>query len=71
MTPIIIHKLSIVEKEASETQYWLELLKETRIGEPKEVDALLDEASQLLTIFTSAGKTAKREKKLRISVIPL
>ena len=47
----------------SETQYWLELLKETRIGEPKEVDALLDEASQLLAIFTSAGKTAKRQKK--------
>lgn len=58
-----IHKLSIVEKEASETQYWLELLKETRIGEPKEVDVLLDEASQLLAIFTSAGKTAKRQKK--------
>ena len=58
-----IHKLSIVEKEASETQYWLELFKDTNTSNPKEVDTLLDEASQLLAIFTSAGRTAKRRKK--------
>ena len=57
-----IHKLAIVEKECSETQYWLELFKETNIGNPEEVDQLLNEATQLLAIFTKSGKTAKRKK---------
>ena len=29
-TPDFIHKLKIAEKEANETLYWLELLKETQ-----------------------------------------
>ena len=54
-----IHKIGIVEKEASETQYWLELLEESDIGPAAELQWLLRESSELIAIFTSIGKTAK------------
>jgi len=54
-----IHKIGIVEKEASETQYWLELLDESNIGSATERQWLLRESGELIAIFTSIGKTAK------------
>ncbi len=54
-----IHKIGVVEKEASESQYWLELLDESDIGDPSERRWLLQESGELLAIFTSIGKTAK------------
>jgi four helix bundle protein len=57
-----IHKIAIVEKEAAETQYWLELCDEAKIGEAAERRWLLKEASELLAIFTSSGRTARRKR---------
>jgi len=57
-----IHKMALVEKESSETQYWLELCRDVPLGDPTEVAALYDEATQLLAIFTASGKTAKQRK---------
>lgn len=54
-----IHKLAIVEKEASETVYWLELMSEAGIGGRTAVEKLLQEAGELLAIFTAAGRTSK------------
>ena len=54
-----IHKIAIVEKEASESQYWLEICDEANLGDPKQKKWLLQEAGELLAIFTSAGRTAK------------
>jgi len=54
-----IHKIAIVEKEASETQYWLELCQEAQLGDPAEWEWLLHESSELLAIFTSSGRTAR------------
>ena len=54
-----IHKLAIVEKEASETLYWLELMLEGGIGADQEAIRLMQEAKQLLAIFTAAGRTSK------------
>ena len=51
-----IHKIAIVEKEAAETQYWLELCGETNLGDAKECSWLLQEADELIAIFTSIGK---------------
>lgn len=53
-----IRKIGIVEKEASETQYWLELLEESDIGWATERQ-WFREAGELIAIFTSIGKTAK------------
>jgi len=54
-----IHKISIVEKEASETSYWLELLLDTGLDSSQECKDLLTESKELLAIFTSIGKTSK------------
>ena len=54
-----IHKLAIAEKEASETLYWLELLQEAGIGANQEAIRLMQEAKELLAIFTAAGRTSK------------
>ena len=57
-----IHKMAIVEKEAAESAYWLELVEESDIGDPSERRWLLKECGELLAIFTAAGKTAKSRK---------
>ena len=54
-----IHKIGVVEKEASESQYWLEICDETNLGDPQQREWLLQESGELLAIFTSSGRTAK------------
>jgi four helix bundle protein len=54
-----IHKIALVEKEAAETQYWLELCCETQSLNCDSLDQLQRETSELLAIFTSIGKTSK------------
>jgi four helix bundle protein len=54
------HKIGIVQKEASESQYWLELMHETDLFDKKDVLPLLKEATELLAIFTSIGKTLNK-----------
>ena len=54
-----IHKIAIVEKEAAESQYWLELCEEAKLGNTESRQWLLQESGELLAIFTSAGRTAK------------
>ena len=56
-----ICKIGIVEKESNETLYWLELLEESKIMDSEKLFDLKDECEQLLKIFTSTGKTAKRK----------
>ena len=57
-----IHKIGIVEKEAGETQYWLELLIDAGIVQKEKLSGLWDECEQLLAIFTATGRSAKRNK---------
>jgi len=58
-----IHKIGIVEKEASESQYWLELFQETDLGDRKDRGWLLQECGELIAIFTSIGRTAKARRR--------
>src|SRR6266571_2858204 len=46
------NKIGTVQKEAAETQYWLELLIESGVGKDTAVE-LLKESSELLAIFAS------------------
>ena len=52
------NKIGTVQKEASETQYWLELFIESTILKTPPMD-LHAEASELLAIFTAIGKKLK------------
>jgi four helix bundle protein len=57
-----ISKITIVEEEADESMYWLELLGEARIVDEAKIASLRKEADELTAIFTAAGRTAKTKK---------
>ena len=50
------NKISICETEASETQYWLEVIAGVGWKSWDELQADYGECSELLAIFTSIGK---------------
>ena len=54
-----IHKIGIVEKEAAESHYWLDLCHEAKLGDTEQRQWLSQESGELLAIFTQSGKTAK------------
>ena len=55
-----IAKLGIVEEEADESAYWLEMLVEAKVLKPDSVAELLAEADQLTAIMATSRKTAKQ-----------
>jgi four helix bundle protein len=54
-----VSKMGIVEEEADETIYWMELLVDAGIVKRSRIAELLDEANQILSIVISSIKTAK------------
>jgi len=57
-----ISKVTIVEEEADESQYWREILEESGLMPHVKISELLKESAELTAIFTSSGKTAKQNK---------
>ena len=55
-----ISKLGTVEEEADESAFWLELIVEGGLLEKKRVDALLQEANELVAIMVASRKAAAR-----------
>jgi four helix bundle protein len=56
-----IAKLSIVEEEADESQFWLELLGELKVGDPRRPE-LQEEARQIASIVVASKKTARKRR---------
>ena len=54
-----ISKNSMALKEASETQYWLELLHKAEVLNEIEFDSIYADACELTKLLTSIVKTAK------------
>ena len=53
-------KLQIALKEAAETEYWLELLRDGELVDPSSAfDTLLADCTELIKLLTSSVKTAK------------
>jgi len=55
-----VSKISIVEEEADESLYWLELALESNLVCAESVAGLIKEADELAAIFTASRKTARR-----------
>jgi four helix bundle protein len=55
-----VNKLGIVEEEADETHFWLEMLVDCKKVKLPEVKTILNEAEQLTKIFAASRITAKR-----------
>jgi four helix bundle protein len=54
-----IHKTALAQKEAAETDYWLEICLRTKLGESTQATTLSNEARELLAIFTTINRKAK------------
>jgi len=54
-----LHRIAIVEKEASETLYWLEICEEAVLCDERECAGLLIEADEILAIFTAIGRSTR------------
>lgn len=54
-----INKISIAQKECSETIYWLELLKETDYITDAQFNSVQSDSVELIKLLTSILKSAK------------
>ncbi len=54
-----LHKLTIALKETNETEYWLQLLKETDYITQKMYDSIYPEINELLKLLITSTKTIK------------
>jgi four helix bundle protein len=55
----VVAKLGIVEEEADESIYWMELLVEGRVVLPERVSALSKEADEILAMTVASIKTLR------------
>ena len=66
-TAEMISKLSVVEEEADESAFWLELIGDHGIVAPPKSEPLLQEAGELTAIMVASRKTLfGRNRKSRI-----
>jgi len=58
-----IHKMQIVLKELRESQYWIRLIGKSDIYHGDDLNALLNEATELINIIAKSVITAKNNRK--------
>lgn len=58
-----VARIGVVEEEADESAYWLEVLRDAGVTANKELSDLLKEANELTAIFTASGRTARRRSR--------
>ncbi len=61
-TPDMINKLKIVEEEADETQYWIEILTESGIVPAEQMSSIYKETDELLAMTVASIKTLRNRK---------
>jgi four helix bundle protein len=63
-TPDFLNKLKIVEEEADETIYWIEMLVESGLVLKERVSYLLSETNEILSIIVASINTIKNKSNL-------
>jgi four helix bundle protein len=61
-TADILHKLSIVEEEADESLYWIELLIESKLVSEKKLSVLFNDINEIVAMTVSSIKTLRAKK---------
>ena len=61
-TADLIHKLSIVEEEADECLYWLELLNDSGLVSQRKLSKLYSDVNEVLAMTVSSIKTMRNRK---------
>ena len=59
----MINKLTIVEEEADETGFWLELIEEHGLMKPEKLSGLKTEAGELTAMMVASRKTLLRNNR--------
>jgi four helix bundle protein len=59
----MISKLSIVEEEADETMYWLEILSEAEIVSTSRLRKLMDEIDEIVRMTVASIRTLRGRKR--------
>lgn len=54
-----IQKMSIALREARETNYWLVIIKQSKLSTADVVESLIVESGELIAILTSSVKSSK------------
>jgi four helix bundle protein len=62
-TADFIHNLSIAYKGANETQYWIMLLRDSKIINSKSADSIIEDCNEIIKILTSIINTTKSKLK--------
>ena len=65
-TADFLSKMQIALKEASETEYWLELLAETDYLSEKASDSVLKDCRELIRLITSIVRSTKENNLLTL-----
>ena len=60
-TADFVAKMGVVEEEADETIFWMELLIEAHVVDQEKLKALMTEADEILAIVVSSIKTARKK----------
>ena len=55
-------KMNIALKEASEAEYWLELLFETEFISSQQFESIYEDCTELIKLLTSIVKTSRKER---------
>ncbi|MBU0478239.1 four helix bundle protein [bacterium] len=58
-----IFKMSIASKEARESNYWLRLLRDSKLVSRERIQLLIDESNEILRLLTSIVKTSEENSK--------
>jgi len=61
-TPDMINKMKIVEEEADETQYWLEILTESGLVSEEQISSIYKEKDEILVMTVASLKTLRNRK---------
>jgi four helix bundle protein len=54
--------MGIVEEEADETLFWLEVIEEVEIFDKDSISSLMRECNEILSIVVSSINTARKRK---------
>lgn len=57
-----IHKLAIAQKEANETEYWIELLFHSNYLSKQQYESIFQDITEIRKLLTSIIKTSKSRK---------
>ena len=59
----VLHKMTIVEEEADESLYWMELLIESQLVSESRLSDLMSETNQIIAMTVASIKTLRAKRR--------